>query len=116
MQRYIKTKQNKITDSKNSEKKKVVMQTLARNENKSTCWCDFYRWDTNFIQNFSAAIVERFHVSMFNDTIHKVNGRRIVNKKAVESKILQYKQFIVEADTMFCAKPSSYLAWSRSRL
>lgn len=45
---------------------------------------------------------------MSNDTIHKVNGR-IVNEKAVESKILQYKQFIVEADTMFCAK--SLLIW-----
>lgn len=40
LQRYIKKQKNKITDSKNSEKKKVVMQTLARNENKSTCWCD----------------------------------------------------------------------------
>lgn len=113
---FKKIKKNKITDSKNSEKEKVVMQTLARNENKNTCWCDLnscYRCDTNFIQNFSAINVERFLVSMFNYTIPKVNGKRIVNKKAVETKILQYKQFIVKADTMFCARLSSFLAWSR---
>lgn len=115
LQRYIKNKnKTKITDSKNNEKEKVVMQTLARNENKSTCLCDLnscFRWGTNFTRNFSATNVERFHVSMSSDTIHKDNGRRIVDKKAVESKALPCKQFVVEADIMFCAKLSSYLAW-----
>lgn len=113
LQRYIKNKnKTKITDLKNNEKKKVVMQTLARNENKSTCLCDLnscFRWGTNFTRNFSATNVERFHVSMFSDTIHKDNGRRIVDKKGWRAKPSSVNSSLWKL--IQCSVLSSLLIW-----
>lgn len=75
------------------------MQTRSRKK-KSTRHSDLnsrYRWGTNFTQKFSAASIERVHVSMFSTTMHRVNRTNtelFIKRQLLESRVLQYNQFM----------------------
>lgn len=66
-----------------------------------------------FDSKFSAAHVERLYVSTFGDTVREVDGTNtkelLIRRLSLESRILQHKQLVVEADAVLCAQ-LSYLA------